>query len=448
MLGAPWAIPFEFPVYQLIVAALAHLPIRLDVAGRIVNYAFFVMTLVPLGMLARTLSVSRSAFLSVAILFIFSPIYLYWSRTFLIEDCALFFSFLWLALAARFLQKPQAGVLTCAIAAGCLGVLAKSTTMAPFLLLAGLGTLWVLYHRFRAGQRAPNLLALAFGFAAMSAVPLAVGFAWVAYSDAVKEKNEFGAYLTSSALSGWNFGNLGEKVGAHLWRDIVLGRVLPDSLGALHLLGMGTLGLAFILAWMRGGARSSVLAGAATLGFLVPFVVFTNLHIVHPYYQVANAVFIVVAVGLAIGLLFDEGRWLLAACILVLLVGGQVSYFWEKYKPIVETNQKYNSLYLAGLIAKEHTSPGQSILVFGDDWSSAVPYYAERKGLAVPGWIPPDLLKRVMADPQAFLGDRPLGAIVACYFGQPDLPNQGEFLAGRRLIGDTPACRVLSPERN
>jgi hypothetical protein len=41
-------------------------------------------------------------------------------------------------------------------------------------------------------------------------------------------------------------------------------------------------------------------AVAAVLAFLVPFLVFTNLHIVHSYYQTANAIFIIAAVGLGL----------------------------------------------------------------------------------------------------------------------------------------------------
>src|SRR5215468_4517134 len=33
VLGAPWSLPFEFPTYQLVVAALARLGVPLDQAG-------------------------------------------------------------------------------------------------------------------------------------------------------------------------------------------------------------------------------------------------------------------------------------------------------------------------------------------------------------------------------------------------------------------------------
>src|ERR1039458_146889 len=42
VLGSPWSLPFEVPVYQLIVAALrAVMSLDLDACGRIVSVGFF-----------------------------------------------------------------------------------------------------------------------------------------------------------------------------------------------------------------------------------------------------------------------------------------------------------------------------------------------------------------------------------------------------------------------
>src|SRR5215213_5177977 len=46
VLGAPWALPFEAPVYHGIVALLAYLSgLDLDASGRIVSVAFFFVVL-------------------------------------------------------------------------------------------------------------------------------------------------------------------------------------------------------------------------------------------------------------------------------------------------------------------------------------------------------------------------------------------------------------------
>src|SRR5690349_20605428 len=91
VLGAPWTIPFEFPLYQWIVALLVKPGVPLDIAGRLVSFAFHIGTLWPLWLLIRSVGLGRIAFLNTAVLYMAAPLYLYWSRTFLMESCALFF---------------------------------------------------------------------------------------------------------------------------------------------------------------------------------------------------------------------------------------------------------------------------------------------------------------------------------------------------------------------
>jgi hypothetical protein len=86
VLGAPWSVPFEFPFFQLLVAGLAQSTgIPLDSMGRLVSYLFVVLTLIPVGMLARAWKLDNSYIYVFAILLLSSPIYLFWGTTFLIE---------------------------------------------------------------------------------------------------------------------------------------------------------------------------------------------------------------------------------------------------------------------------------------------------------------------------------------------------------------------------
>src|SRR5262249_7120126 len=89
VLGFPWSIPFEFPVYQIIVALLSQTGVPLDAAGRIVSFVFFVGCLWPMRVLFRALQFDDVAFPCAAVLFLLSPLYLYWGRTFMVETCAL-----------------------------------------------------------------------------------------------------------------------------------------------------------------------------------------------------------------------------------------------------------------------------------------------------------------------------------------------------------------------
>src|SRR5574340_267053 len=66
VLGAPWSVPFELPVYQYFVALLGAAGVQIIIAGRIVSFAFFIGLLWPLAVLLRSLELGRVPFLVIA----------------------------------------------------------------------------------------------------------------------------------------------------------------------------------------------------------------------------------------------------------------------------------------------------------------------------------------------------------------------------------------------
>jgi hypothetical protein len=90
VLGPPWSIPFEFPLYQWIVALVVKsglLP--LEQAGRFVSESFFFSSLYPLFKILGLLNLSKRQRYYILALFCVSPLYIFWSRSFMIESTAL-----------------------------------------------------------------------------------------------------------------------------------------------------------------------------------------------------------------------------------------------------------------------------------------------------------------------------------------------------------------------
>jgi hypothetical protein len=267
VLGAPWSIPFEFPVYQLITAAIASLGVPLEIAARIVGYGFFIALLWPLRIILRELAFGRFAYISTAIMLLTSPIYLYWSSTILIESCALFFALLWLALITRWHRRRTWLLAAGSVAAGTLAILAKSTTFLGFGLVACLIVAFFFLQSLRSGMPlASNLFDLGKAVCLL-AIPFAAGVVWVAFSDHVKEANEYGRFLTSASLAHWNFGTLQQRLSADLWIGTVANRAIPDALGSFWPVVIAA--LAFCLTT----ARSSLVVVAMMVGFFGPFLV-------------------------------------------------------------------------------------------------------------------------------------------------------------------------------
>src|ERR1700733_12178228 len=62
VLGAPWSIPYEFPMYQLVVAAVVKLTgLQLDPAGRLVSYLFLLATIWPTRSIMRSYGLKDDA---------------------------------------------------------------------------------------------------------------------------------------------------------------------------------------------------------------------------------------------------------------------------------------------------------------------------------------------------------------------------------------------------
>lgn len=444
VLGAPWSIPFEFPVYQLPVAALAWLGIPLTVAGRLLSFVFLFATLWPLRIVISELRLGRATFLATAILFLTSPLYLYWGRTFLVETCALFFAMLWLALTLKFLNRGGWRCAAGATAAGIAAVLAKATTFPAFAVLGSLAVLYFFAAKIRSREPVAALARFVGVTAVIVLLPFVFGFAWVWYSDAIKEANRLAHFLTSDALSGWNFGNMQQRLGSKLWSDTIGHRVLPETLGYFSVIGIA--GLAATLT----SPRRLAVAAAALLGFLVPFLVFANLHIIHSYYQSANALFLIAAMGVGIGAIFAAGNRNIAFAVLLTLMVGQVSLFYDRLFPEIRKTFVGDQTLLVGSAVQKRTTPDQSILVFGNDWSSTIGFYAERRSLTVPGWIAKPVFEKILADPQSFLGDAKLGAIVACTpglasYGEEGLPKLQNFLKNKKVLARAGNCDILAP---
>jgi hypothetical protein len=440
VLGQPWTIPFEFPLYQYLVALLRLAGVPIDVGGRLVTFGFYLGCLWPLRLLFRALKFGRTAYLAVSILFLASPIYVYWGRTVMIESCALFFGLLWLALLACFLTSPRRSILLWAILAGIGGVFAKSTTFPAFLVVGGL---IFLPSVLRSRTSRPDYRTLILAMTTF-VVPLAVGYIWVRYSDAAKAQSPFGSLLTSDNLASFTFGTWAQRTSSKFWLDVVLMRALPEILGYGFPLAVAVAGAAL------SSRRFLAPMLAAMSAFFVPFIVFTNLHSQHSYYQHANALFVVAAVGLGVASIVEAGHRFLAAGVMVVLVSLQLVFFWRHDAYYLTHDYSDTELLQIAQQARELSPPDGGLIVLGNDWSSAIPYYAERKSVAPPYWAPVPLLKRLFADPQSFLGDHPLVGVVYCTLQAAPTqvaPLVRDFIAGRKLLGKSGACELLAPQR-
>lgn len=393
--GVPWAIPFEFPLYQGLAKLLSvGSGLALETAGRVVSIGFFLLCFWPLSRLLERMAVrGRMVVLSLVLL---TPLYVFWSRSFMIESTALFFTLWYLAGFVEMLDAPpERARRGCPelLVAGLMAALVKITTFGPVFLCVNAVLGWRLLQAMR--RLAPKgvlLRVLAIHVAIFAAL-----LWWVTYTDAVKAMNPIGSVLQSGSLREWNYGSLAQRFDWRIWMALVnttldiyfpLPRPLIVLKLAFALLWLGV----FLYGWRLCTQQRRRQIQLALLMFVLPYLIFTNLHRIHSYYQNANAVFLTLALGLALAGGLEGARtrrqrfWLrgLHAAMLLVFCGSTVWYFHFKNSHVAAFPEL--TAYL-----RQHTAADEVIIVTGQDWSPVIPYLAGRRALMLPVWIIPSM---------------------------------------------------------
>lgn len=400
VLGKPWSIPLEFPLYQWTAVVVSDLGrMNLTQAGRAVSMACFYLTLPAVLLLLGRLGVAVGRRWWVLAMVLTSPLYIFYSRAFLIETMALMFGvWFWLSFE-RAVEERSRGWLIVAIIAGSGAGLVKVTTLIVYLMPVAWWAgkrLWLAW-RDRATRWRGDVVWMALAVA----VPFGVSLWWIRHSEATRALNPNAQFLLSGNLSEFILGSWTARMSPELWRQqwtIVAGQLSWAPLFA----GGAALAL--------GGAKSRRCDVLLLVGcFASPLFIFPGLYAVHEYYFVANAVVLMMALGLVLVGLAESARplWLVTLAA-VALAGGQVFGYLDRYYDA----QRHFSPGGDGLTRslQAMTRPPEVLVVLGQDWNSMTPYYAQRRALMVRADVEanPDRLDAAFAS----LAGEKVGALV------------------------------------
>lgn len=396
VLGKPWSIPFEFPLYQWTVVVVSNATgMPLVQAGRAVSWVCFYLALPPLWLLLGRLGLGRPARWVAMGVVLTCPLYVFYARAFLIETMALMFT-LWFSWSFfQAVEKRNYGWLVAANLAGIGAGLVKVTTFMVYLAPAGVISLvWLWRARPQASQPAntwPGVVRLAAWCAATAALPMAATMAWMRFADHVKAQNPSGLQFLSSALHEYTFGNWKIRTDPELWAWHW--RVQVTNLAPAYVLVIFAV-LALLVARRWWGW----IAGCLFIYGLTQ-VVFPILYAWHEYYYVAIAPFLLGAMGLVFAGLLDS-KWprVVVWGVIAGLTGAQIACYHQFLYP----HQKLVSSGSDGIsdLLRELTEPDDVMIIVGDDWSSVRPFQARRRAL---------MIRRELDDDWAYL-DRAFSA--------------------------------------
>jgi glycosyltransferase involved in cell wall biosynthesis len=378
--GAPWSAPLEFPTYQFIVAALVKITgMPLDQTGRIVSLVFHYLCLVPLYFLLRLLNLRKIHVMVVLAFFLSSPLYAFWSRTFMIESTALFFSLMSVFFLTRVIEGRSTWNIVGGVLSGSMAVLTKSTTFSVFCVALSIIIVaaWISKENAKFSARITGRHFL-YGFMFLG-LPLLVGALWTWHADSLKAMNPIGDFNVSSNLKEWIFGTFQLRADPGIWR--IIESYTPSILGS------NILFLLLPLALLRRGFRLPAII--CLLSFAVAVLVYTNLYWRHEYYLYANSVFLIVLMGLSVGFLLERPKFRIAGLLLVPLVLVMMYSRYEAYYNPFHANAAGSGDEFFKVI-KTLIREDEVLLIYGVGYEPIIPYYSERKAIMPLGTPPPD----------------------------------------------------------
>jgi hypothetical protein len=372
VLGKPWSVPMEFPLYQWCVVGVSNsLGLPLPQAGRTVSLICFYLLLPAMFILLIKLGVPARARWWCLALLVSCPLYIFYTRAFLIESMALMLSVWFLAAFVAALPTGHRGWLAAAAGAGALAALVKVTTLMIWLVPAIAFGLFQLYDSFAQGGW-PAFRRILFRGVALAAGPCLGAVWWVGKADAIKALNPDGHFLMSGPMRSFNFSTWAQRFQWDIWSSI---------LHNWHTAVMPLAMMGGVAAWVLVGrfpARHFCLVACAT--FILAGFTFPQLFAWHDYYSYAIGALWLCATGLALAALAARVPRLGIGLMLVVLAGQYYSYGKNYY--VLQTTLGNGGTGLTD--ALRALTPRQGVLIMaGNDWSSVTPYYAQRKALMI-----------------------------------------------------------------
>ena len=381
ILGKPWAFPLEAPFYQWCVVGVKRM---LDIpdfqAARGISLLCFYLTLPALYLLLSVFRISATGRLLILTPLLACPIYVFYSRSFLIDPMAAMLSAWFLASFVMTLSQRRWWWFGLASLTATAAILIKSLVFAVWLFPAALYGAWILWRNIRekAGIRA-IVCTLVWGIGPVVLPYLALRN-WIFYTDALKASHPGAFEFTSEELSKGNFGtfSLSSRLSPETWQT--LGQRWSETVGSPLLIAL-TLGVGLILT--PGKWRPILgLTGLWLFGQLA----FPYAYAYQDYYFYSATFFLMLAFGVVIhGLITSPIRWAIPRSLLVVVamlpLAGMFHGYWQGYGKM----QRVQSNGGSGLTAmlRDMFPEGSVIMGLGFDWSAIIPYYSGHRALMV-----------------------------------------------------------------
>lgn len=371
VLGPPWRVPFEFPVFQALAALGSHGRELGDLIliAKSLSLLFFIATLYVLRQTLLKLGAGADACNFMVLCVSISPIYVSYSSALLIEATVLFFAFCGLYCYLVSLDRGWI-FLAFALAFFSLASVTKITTWFTFAMILISFSIMKVYSGYISGLNYRDVALKKLRrplFHALTCIFFSgfVGLLWTSHADTVKSLSPLSIQYTSDSLSAWNFGTVDQRLSSVFWTVSGI---------KFFLLSLGFYLPFYVLKYKKIISGTDAVFTYLTLccvAAIVTFLIFQNLFYRHDYYYFSISWAVVAAIAYIVFFM----RWRYHRYILVgAMLFSSVTYLTLK------KNYYAVSDYAAIDVTKKlpNYSP---IIVLGRGFSSYIPFMTERRAL-------------------------------------------------------------------
>lgn len=386
VLGKPWAIPMEVPIYQWLVARFHCITgMGLDQSGKLISILLWFACLWPIWLLLNDFGFSRSHRCIICAIIYSSPLYLYWGRAFMMETTAVFLSLGMTCYLFGGYSRRNWRFLIIGLAFGVCAALCKVTTCA---IAIGTTGLLVLFSHGRPILRDWRWIV---STGILAVLPMLPAKLWLQYGDSAKQLNPFARRMmisNSPEQARWNFGTLEQKLDWNTWGQIR--NHVNDQL-LISAPGIGSTFMILILvAGIIAAPKRLPIIIICLIGFASGPLIFTHLYFEHNYYWIANSIWFLFAVAIALtGIVtrFKKTTWGIVAAYFFAAVVTTLGFVkWSNtYLSMLHNLPEHEQLANAWIDPVQRVIPPErTLLIVGNGWNPNSLYYAQRKGIAFP----------------------------------------------------------------
>lgn len=403
VLGYPYSIIFECPIYQTIVYffMLLFRQTNIDYCGRLISLLIFYLSAWMLKKMMDLIMDQKYSFYVFAV-YLLLPFNIYWSTAVLIDYLSVLFALIYMYGLYGWLKTDRGYAYFISILFGSLGYLLKVTTMFPFVFFLAFLIVEYFIKQILQNQQHITLEAIILyiknnifklmGLLILCCLPVFLGYLWTHYADFMKSGSIYTDWATSEHLASWNYGTLKQKTDLNNWK-VILERLLGVS-GGIYI-------VAFTVAvYIKNCSKKFgyiILSG--TISIILTIFLLFNLYYVHDYYIIAIIPFICIFQGIIlceiVQVLRPERK---LGNILIYAIGIALIYAQINSNRVYLDNLSSKENNSVGLYINKITDESERVFIEGDDWSPVTMYYAERKGfmLKFQEWMTEELFDNII----------------------------------------------------